>query len=64
MRVPVTELALEMGSAKVLNIVMLGAYIGYTGCLPEELVLDTLVRKLGQEGRPDPAEQGGLCQRS
>ncbi|HNX99269.1 MAG TPA: 2-oxoacid:acceptor oxidoreductase family protein [Oscillospiraceae bacterium] len=48
-RVPVTELALEMGSAKVLNIVMLGAYIGYTGCLPEELVLDTLVRKLGKK---------------
>ncbi|MDO4567305.1 MAG: 2-oxoacid:acceptor oxidoreductase family protein, partial [Oscillospiraceae bacterium] len=27
---PVTEMALEMGNAKVLNIIMLGVYIGYT----------------------------------
>ena len=30
MKVPVTEMALEMGNAKVLNIIMLGAYVGYT----------------------------------
>ena len=29
-KAPVTELALEMGSAKVLNIIMLGVYVGYT----------------------------------
>jgi 2-oxoglutarate ferredoxin oxidoreductase subunit gamma len=48
-RAPVTELALEMGSAKVLNIIMLGVYIGYTKCLPEDVVLDTIVRKLGKK---------------
>ena len=47
--VPVTEMALEMGNPKVLNIIMLGAYIGYTQCLPEELVLDTIIRKLGKK---------------
>lgn len=47
--VPVTDMALEMGNAKVLNIIMLGAYIGYTRCLPEEVVLDTIVRKLGKK---------------
>ena len=29
-RAPVTELALEMGNAKVLNVIMLGVYVGYT----------------------------------
>lgn len=48
-RVPCTELSLEMGNAKVLNIIMLGAYVGYTGCLPEDLVLDTIIRKLGKK---------------
>ncbi len=48
-RAPVTELAMEMGNIKVINIIMLGAYIGYTQCLPEELVLDTIIRKLGKK---------------
>ncbi len=48
-KAPVTELALEMGNAKVLNIIMLGVYIGYTQCLPENVVLDTIVRKLGKK---------------
>lgn len=48
-RVPVTDMALEMGSIKVINIIMLGAYVGYTKCLPEDLVLDTIVRKLGKK---------------
>ena len=48
-RVPVTEMAVEMGNIKVINIIMLGAYIGYTKCLPEELVLDTIIRKLGKK---------------
>jgi 2-oxoglutarate ferredoxin oxidoreductase subunit gamma len=48
-KAPVTELALEMGNAKVLNIIMLGVYIGYTKCLPEDVVLDTIVRKLGKK---------------
>ena len=48
-RVPVTEMAVEMGNIKVINIIMLGAYIGYTKCLPEDLVLDTIIRKLGKK---------------
>ena len=48
-RVPVTEMAVEMGNIKVINIIMLGAYIGYTKCLPEDLVLDTIIRKLGMK---------------
>ncbi|MCE5188381.1 MAG: 2-oxoacid:acceptor oxidoreductase family protein [Eubacteriales bacterium] len=44
--VPVTEIALEMGNAKVLNIIMLGAYIGYTGALAEDLMMKTILHKL------------------
>lgn len=46
---PVTEMALELGSLKVLNIVMLGAYIGYTQFIDENLVLDCILRLLGKK---------------
>ena len=46
---PVTELALEMGNAKVLNIIMLGVYIGYTDTIPEDVALTTIVKQLGKK---------------
>lgn len=46
---PVTELALEMGSAKVLNIIMLGVYVGYTQVVPENVVWRTIEHKLGKK---------------
>ncbi|MBP2654643.1 MAG: pyruvate ferredoxin oxidoreductase [Firmicutes bacterium] len=46
---PVTELALEMGNAKVLNIVMLGVYVGYTGIIKPEIIWDTIEHKLGSK---------------
>jgi 2-oxoglutarate ferredoxin oxidoreductase subunit gamma len=46
---PVTELALAMGNAKVLNIIMLGAYIGYTRVLPDEAVERSILQLLGKK---------------
>jgi 2-oxoglutarate ferredoxin oxidoreductase subunit gamma len=46
---PATEMAIELGSEKVLNIIMLGMYIGYTNILPAEIVLDTILAKLGKK---------------
>jgi 2-oxoglutarate ferredoxin oxidoreductase subunit gamma len=48
-KAPVTELALEMGNAKVLNIIMLGVYIGYTGLVDPEIIWETIERKLGRK---------------
>ena len=48
-KAPVTELALELGSAKVLNIIMLGVYIGYTQVVPAHVVWDTIEHKLGKK---------------
>ena len=48
-KVPVTEMALEMGNAKVLNIIMLGAYVGYTQVVPEDVVWQTIEQKLGKK---------------
>ena len=48
-KVPVTEMALEMGNAKVLNIIMLGVYIGYTQVVPEDVVWQTIEHKLGKK---------------
>ncbi|MEG1924283.1 MAG: 2-oxoacid:acceptor oxidoreductase family protein [Ruthenibacterium sp.] len=45
-KAPVTELALEMGNAKVLNVIMLGVYIGYTEVIAPEIVWDTVEHKL------------------
>jgi len=46
---PVTELALELGNAKVLNVIMLGAYIGYTEVVSPEVVWGTIEKKLGKK---------------
>ena len=46
---PVTEMALDMGNAKVLNIIMLGVYIGCTQVVSAEVVWDTIARKLGSK---------------
>lgn len=48
-KAPVTELALELGSAKVLNIIMLGVYIGYTQVVPADVVWSTIEHKLGKK---------------
>ena len=38
-----------MGNAKVLNIIMLGAYVGYTQVVPEDVVWNTIEHKLGKK---------------
>lgn len=46
MKAPVTELALELGSAKVLNIIMLGVYVGCTEVIAPQIVWETVAHKL------------------
>ena len=46
---PVTELSLEMGNPKVLNVIMLGVYIGYTEVLPSNVIEQTILEKLGSK---------------
>lgn len=48
-KAPVTELALELGNAKVLNVIMLGVYIGYTEVVSPKVVWDTIEHKLGSK---------------
>ena len=48
-RAPVTELALELGSPKVLNVIMLGVYVGYTEVIAPETVWDTIAHKLSKK---------------
>ena len=45
--VPATEIAREVGSAKVANLCMIGAFIGFTEALPPEKILETAFSKLG-----------------
>ena len=46
------SIAYELGSGRCLNIVMAGAFIGYTGVLPEENCIQTIFKKLGAK-RPE-----------
>ena len=46
---PVTEMALEMGNAKFLNVIMLGVYVGYTEVVPADVVWSTIEHKLGKK---------------
>jgi len=48
-KAPVTELALELGNAKVLNVIMLGVYIGYSEVVSPAVVWDTIEHKLGSK---------------
>lgn len=48
-KAPVTEMALEMGNAKVLNVIMLGVYVGYTNVIDPEIVWGTIEHKLGKK---------------
>lgn len=46
---PVTELALELGNAKVVNVIMLGVYIGYTEIISPEIVWGTIEHTLSKK---------------
>ena len=48
-KAPVTELAIEMGTPKVLNVIMLGVYVGCTGILAEDVVEEEIVRQLDKK---------------
>lgn len=48
-RVPGTEIALELGNTKVLNVIMLGAYIGYTKIFSPDVMWATIEHKLGSK---------------
>ncbi|WP_315167542.1 2-oxoacid:acceptor oxidoreductase family protein [Metaclostridioides mangenotii] len=46
---PVTELAIELGNTKVLNIIMLGVYIGYTNVIDPKIIWETVEHKLSSK---------------
>jgi len=50
-KAPVTELALEMGNAKVLNVIMLGVYVGYTHVIEPAIVWETIEHKLASKAK-------------
>ena len=57
---PVTELALEMGNAKVLNVIMLGVYVGYTEVVAPEIVWGTVEHKLGSKPKLLPLNKAAF----
>ncbi len=50
-KAPVTEMALEMGNSKVLNVIMLGVYVGYTEVVDPAVVWETVEHKLASKAK-------------
>jgi len=50
--IPANDIAVELGSNKIQNLVLVGAFVGYTGLIPPEKVLETAYKKLGAK-RPE-----------
>lgn len=48
-KVPVTDIALELGNIKVLNIIMLGVYIGYSESIEYGVMLETIKKVLAKK---------------
>ena len=48
-RVPGTACAMELGNIKVLNVIMLGAYVGYTKVFPVDVMWETIEHKLAKK---------------
>ena len=48
-KAPVTEMALALGNSKVLNIIMLGVYVGYTAVGGGDVVGPPIEEKLGKK---------------
>ena len=48
-KAPVTELALQLGNAKVLNVIMLGVYVGYTRIIAPDIVWNAIEQTLGSK---------------
>ena len=48
-KAPVTGMSLELGNSKVLNVIMLGVYVGYTEILDPDIVWGIIEHKLGKK---------------
>lgn len=59
-KAPVTELALELGNAKVLNVIMLGVYVGYTEVVAPEVVWGTIEKKLASKAKLLPLNKAAF----
>ena len=59
-KAPVTELALEMGNAKVLNVIMLGVYVGYTEVIDPAIVWNTIEHKLASKAKLLPLNKAAF----
>ncbi len=53
--VPCTEIAVDLGLAKVANLVMLGAFVRATGCVTEASLLEAIELRIGA-GKADLLE--------
>ena len=57
---PVTELSMKLGNPKVLNVIMLGVYVGYTQVLQEKVVREAIKKQLAKKPALIPLNEKAL----
>ena len=55
-----TELSMKLGNPKVLNVIMLGVYVGYTQVLPEKVVREAIKKQLAKKPALIPLNEKAL----
>ena len=50
--IPCNEMAEELGNSRMANMIMLGAYLKKSSVVPTDLVLESLLKVLGENKRP------------
>lgn len=58
---PVDDLAIELGSQKVANIIMLGAYVEVSGRFTQDEILETVQHKLGSKKQFAAMNHAAIC---
>lgn len=58
---PVDDMAVELGSQKVANIIMLGAYVQHSGQFTQDEILETVLHKLGSKKQFIELNKAAIC---
>lgn len=58
--IPVDDIALEIGNTKAANIVMIGALIGASGIITEELFMESIAKKFAEK-KPEILEMNAAA---
>ena len=48
-KAPVTQMAIDIGNERAINVIMLGVYVGYTNAAPEDVIVKGIEEKFSKK---------------